>query len=216
VGRQLFLTGQITLSSKSISQAAFLQAAEKAWVRTRFEYPEIVQMPSGRFNPDGSAIMQCEVPEDDSVVRAWVRRTFHTSVGPSSEGEAMTIAESALRKQDLTDPVGIHWRATNPQCEGGMLEPMCSTFSLRVDHALGDGMSVYLLLGKYLRLISEQLSGRGEEQIDWFEAKHRIPESWVEKLNEEQRTEGKDFEEAVKNNFNLVLESAVCPLRVSP
>lgn len=207
--RQLYLTGHVTPLTKSTIQGAFFQAAKRAWMRMRFEYPEIVQLHSGRFYPDGSAIMQCEIPMDEAAARAWVGRTCHTVLDPVGVIGAMEVAEEAMRKRKFADPVAVILQATYSQSAEGKSTSTGAAFSMRVDHGLADGMGAYLLAGKYFRILGEELGGREEEQIDWKEAARRIPKCWVELLNEEQRTEGEDFEEAVRCNINLVMESTV-------
>ena len=207
--RQLFVTGKITKLTESTSQAALFFAARKAWMRMRFEYPEVVQKHSGDFNSDGSAIMQCEVPKDDADAEAWVQRTLHTCTDPVDETAAMTAAEEELRKQETTDPVSVRLHSINSPPERGTSRATRSAFSMRVDHGLADGMGVYLLIGKYFQLLGEELGGREGGPLDWTKASDRIPKAWMELLDDEQKTKGQDFEESVRRNMDLIMDSVV-------
>lgn len=162
--------------------------------------------------------MQCEIPQHGIIAEDWVKRTFFVGVGPPQHGE-MAPVEVDMREQEISvDPVSVLWHATNSRSkdpgklmgrseEEVLPQLIGAKFCLRVDHGLTDGMGAYIVAGKYLKLVGEELGGRADEGIEWAKAARNMPKAWVEMLNEKQKTDGKEFEEVVEENTDLVMES---------
>jgi len=176
------------------------------------------QRHSGQFNADGSAIIQCEIPQHAIIAEDWVKRAFFIGNDSLQRGDMAPI-EVAMHEQKITlDPVSVLWHATysrptDPEdlmrrSEEEVLPQLIGAkFCLKVDHGLADGIGAYLLAGKYLKLLAEMLGGRADKRIEWAKAACNIPKAWVGLLNEKQKTYGKEFEESVDGNTNLVMES---------
>ena len=207
--RQLFLTGQITLTNEPISKAQFIKAAGKAWRRMRYEYPEIVQISSKSFNADGSAIMRCEIPKDESFVGEWIDRTLYSNTRTMGEEDAMVVVEREMREQEIKDPVSLRLHSAKSPREAAGSGVRGAVFCMSVDHGLADGIGAWLLIGKVFKTFGEEIGGREEERLDWAKAVEKIPKAWVQMLNAEQRTEGKGFEEGVQATTDLVMQSTV-------
>ena len=161
--------------------------------------------------------MQCEIPQHGIVAEDWVKRTFFVGSDPLQQGD-MAPVELDMREHEITvDPVSVLWHATysrpeNPETLMGRSEETLpqligAKFCLRVDHGLADGMGAYIVAGKYLKLVAEELGGRADNGIEWAKAAGNMPKAWVEMLNEKQKTTGKEFEEGVEENTKLVMGS---------
>ena len=190
-----------------------------------------MQRASGTFDDDGGAIMQVEIPKDEGEAQKWLERTLkfldgrgHSNCGGSENGMDASVeeVEFALRTAGLPhdiDPVNLCWRPVNPLSSTASAKEFVTSaaFSMRVDHVLADGMGAYMLLGKYLALLAEQIDIVEQEKgeldlvlrLNWEEATKRIPRAWVQMMDERQRIEGEVFEEGVRENTELVLEPMV-------
>ena len=62
-----------------------------------------------------------------------------------------------------------------------------------------------------MKIFAKEVSRDRDEKIEWEEAVGNIPEPWVLMMNAKQKTEGKDLEERMTTNAELVLEAIVCP-----
>lgn len=196
----------------------FFQAAEKAWFRLRFEHPEVVQNHTGDFNADGSAIMQCEIPRHERVVKDWVKRTFLLGIEGPHAGGVASVEVEMRGKEITTDPVSVLWHATysKPEIPGirrrrlnleNLPQFIGAAFCLKVDHGLADGIGAYVLAGKYLKLVGEELGGRAAETMKWAKAVDNLPKAWVRMVNKEQKTGGEEFEKDVRALTELMTES---------
>ena len=205
--RQLFLSGIITLKTPLNSVYEFYAAVTHTWVRLRFEFPEVVLKFGGDW-VDGNAIMQCQIPRNDEEASDWVRRTLWLE-GNIMEADPTFSAERQMRKHDVNDPFCLQLIPITSQ--GADSDKILgSAFSFRVDHQLADGMGVYILASNFFRILAEEVATKKSEKIDWEKAAKNIPKPWVQMMNEKQKTKGEDFENKVKKNADLVLESVVC------
>jgi hypothetical protein len=203
----LFLSGIITLKTPLNSVYEFYAAVTHTWVRLRFEFPEVVLKFGGDW-VDGNAIMQCQIPRNDEEASDWVRRTLWLE-GNIMEADPTFSAERQMRKHDVNDPFCLQLIPITSQ--GADSDKILgSAFSFRVDHQLADGMGVYILASNFFRILAEEVATKKSEKIDWEKAAKNIPKPWVQMMNEKQKTKGEDFENKVKKNADLVLESVVC------
>ena len=196
--RQLFLSSTVTFTNPLSSIHEFSSTVIDSWERLRFEFPEVVLKFSGDFI-DESAIMECRVPTTKEEASDWIRRTLFVGEDPTSS------AESQMRKTEVKYPVcaQINMNVQEDQIVG-------ADFCFRVDHQLADGIGVYILAGNFFRILAKKVGREKSEQIDWSQAPGNIPEPWVRIMNSNQRTGGKEFEENVKKNAELILEYTVC------
>ena len=205
--RQLFLSGILTIHCP-ISSPKFRKAVARAWLRLRFEFPEVVLEFSGEFNADGSPIMECKIPSSEAEAEEWVAKTLYLG-DTNLDLQTGSSAESQIRKEVVEDPVCVRLNyISKPKSHN---EPKFGAeFCFRVDHQLADGMGVYILAGNFLRIFAKEVSRDEGEKIEWEKAVGNIPEPWVLIMNAKQKTEGKDFEERATKNTELVLEAMVC------
>ena len=210
IGRHLYVTGKITFQTDVVSLILF--AAQKAWCRMRFEYPEVVQIQSGKFDASGNSIMQCELPQDEDALLAWSKRTLYFNLDQVDEKDMMNAAEEYLRRQTFTDSVGVCLHCSNIEPQRAARRLTEVAFSMRVDHGLADGIGAYILAGKYLKILGEELHSQSSDHRDWTSSKERIPKAWVQMLNPEQKTTGDEFEQNVRKTTELVLECPVSTL----
>ena len=206
--RQLFLSSVFTFHCPMPSHK-FRKAVARAWLRLRFEFPEVVLKFSGEFDADGSPIMECKIPSSETEAEEWVAKTLY--LGDNNlDVQTESSAESQIRMEVVDDPVCARLNyISRPKSHN---EPAFGAeFCLRVDHQLADGMGVYILTGNFLRILAKEVSrDKDDEKIEWEKAVGNITEPWVLMMNAKQKTEGKDFEERATKNTELVLEAMVC------
>ena len=210
--RQLFLSGTITFKSPLSSIHEFSVLAVDSWVRLRFSFPEVVLKFSGDF-VGGNAIMECQIPRTDGEANDWAGRTSYLE-GTVLEADPMLSAERQMREHDVSDPVCLQLNAIASQ-DADNEHVLGSEFCFRVDHQLADGMGVYILAGNFFKILAGEVGREESEKIEWAKAAENIPEPWVRMMNVNQKTESKHFEERVKKNAELVLESVVRSIRYS-
>ena len=198
----MFLSGRFSLTGpySALSVDAFGKAAERAWLRVRYEFPEVVLGPSSEQGDDGSIFLQLKVPGSDREAREWMRRSLF--LGICEEGKSV---EDEMRQIVIRDPVSVRLnaRANQERKVSG------ADFAFRVDHMTADGVGAYIVTAYFLKFLANAIGGR-EETFDWEALKGRLPTPWVSMMNSDQRTGGKLFEEGVKNLTNLVTEANVC------
>ena len=206
--RQLFLSGTFTFHSL-LSWPRFRKAVVGAWLRLRFEFPEVVLKFSGEFNTDGSPIMECRIPMSETEAQEWVEKTLY--LGDSGlDSQTESSAESQIRMESVEDPVCVRLNhIRGPNSHYGPV--VGADFCFRVDHQLADGMGVYILAGNFLKIFGQEVGRENDEKIEWEKAVENIPEPWILMMNAKQETGGGSFEERVKKNTELVLEAIVCP-----
>ncbi len=207
--RQLFLSGTFTFHCP-MSSSKFRKAVARAWLRLRFEFPEVVSKFSGEFNADGSPIMECKIPSSETEAEEWVAKTLYLG-DTDLDVQTESSAESQIRMEVVEDPVCARLNyISRPKSH---YEPVVGAeFCFRVDHQLADGMGVYILAGNFLKIFAKEVSRDQDERIEWEKAVGNIPEPWILMMNAKQKIEGKSFEERVTKNAELVLEAIVCPL----
>ena len=192
-----------------MSSPKFRKAVARAWLRFRFEFPEVVLKFSGDLNADGSPIMECKIPSSETEAEAWLARTLYLG-HIDLDVLIKSSAESQIRTEVVEDPVCARLNCII-RSESHYEPVVGAEFCFRVDHQLADGMGVYILAGNFLRIFAREVSRDKDEKIDWEKAGANIPEPWVLMMNAKQKTEGKGFEEKVTRNTELVLEAIVCP-----
>ena len=206
--RQLFLSGTITFHCQ-MSSPEFRKAVVRAWLRLRFEFPEVVLKFSGEVNADGSPLMECKIPNSETEAEEWVARTLYLG-DTDLEVQTESSAESQMRMEVVEDPVCA--RLNYIGRPNSHSEPVAGTeFCFRVDHQLADGMGVYILVGNFLKILAKEVRRDKDEKIEWEKAVGNIPEPWIVMMNAQQKIEGKEFEERVTKNAERVLEALVCP-----
>ena len=191
-----------------MSSPQFRKAVARAWLRLRFEFPEVVLKFSGDSNADGSPIMECKIPISETEADKWLAKTLYLG-HMDLDVQTKSSAESQIRMEVVEDPVCARLNyISRPESHH---EPVVGAeFCFRVDHQLADGMGVYILAGNFLRIFAREVIKEKDEKIEWEKAVANIPEPWVLMMNAKQKTEGKDFEERVTRNVELVLEAIVC------
>lgn len=209
--RKLYLSGLITLETPCPSKM-FGKAARIAWLRLRYEHPEVVMGSNGDFADDGSAIIECEIPADEYSAEDWMRRTLTlgTTLPDLGHAKAMRSAERKLREKRADDTVQLLLDAISS--EGDSQEIGAAAFSFCVGHQMADGIGTYIVAGAFLDDLAKNLGGRTEQFLDWRRAAENIPEPWVQMMNSSQQEEGKEFEESAKRTRDLVFESYVSPV----
>ncbi len=198
----MFLRGKLYLTNRysTLSLEDFLRAAERAWLRLRYEFPAVMLGLSSEQWDDGSILLELNVPGSDGEAREWMRRSFF--LGTCEEGKS---AEEELRQAVTRDPICVRLNARVDQ-EGKVYG---AEFAFRVDHLTADGVGAYIVSARFLKFLADAVGGR-EENFDWGASKAKIPTPWVSIMNTEQRIEGKEFEESVKDVTNLVTKMSVC------
>ena len=204
--RQLFLSGTFTFHCP-MSSPKFRKAVARAWLRLRFEFPEVVLKFSGELNADGAPIMECKIPNSETEAEEWLAKTLYLG-HIDLDVQTKSSAESQIRMEVVEDPVCARLNyISRPESH---YEPIVGAeLRFRVDHQLADGMGVYILAGNFLRIFAREMSTEKDDKIEWEKAVANIPEPWVLMMNAKQKIEGKGFEERVTRNAELVLEAIV-------
>lgn len=178
--------------------------------------------PMGNLDADGSAVIGCEIPASEEEAVGWMERTLILSNSDERDwvGEkAMSSAEEMMReKKDGDDPICLCLHRAylgGPKSED-TYDVTGTGFSFRVDHQMADGIGAYIIAGSFFNLLAAEIGGRSNPKVDWREATNNLPVPWVQMMNADQQTEGKDFEENVRRNTNLVLEAMVCTVHPLP
>lgn len=183
--------------------------------------------PSGEFADDGSAVIECKIPQDEREAEEWAERTLVFRTRPLGsekmvlvDAGAMLSAEEMMREEDASDAVCLylHQAVSETIDLEETMNPdwvMGEGFSFRVGHQMADGMGAYILAGDFLKFFAEQLGGRSEKKFDWGTASNNVPEPWVRMMNANQQTCGEEFEDNVKKNTHLVLETIVRAVRLA-
>ena len=200
--RQLFLNGEFTLTYpySTLSLEEFGEAAGRAWIRVRCELPAVVLEPSSEQGENEGISLKLKLLESDGEAREWMRRSLF--LGTCEDGRS---AEEELRKALIRDPVCVRLNArVNQENKVSGAE-----FAFRVDHMTADGVGAYIVTGCFLEFLANAVGGR-EEVFDWEAVKGKLPTLWLDMMNLEQRTEGKEFEEGMENLTSLVMEATVC------
>lgn len=197
----MFLSGSFTLTCpySALSLEAFGNAAERAWLRVRCEFPEVVLRPSSEQSEDGSILLELKIPGSVEEARDWMSTSLY--IGICEEGKS---AEEEMRQAVIGDPVCVRLNAKRDKesrVAGG-------EFAFRVDHMTADGVGAYILAAYFLKFLAHAVGGR-EETFDWAALSGKLPMPWVKIMNDDQKTEGEAFEEGVKNLTNLVMEASV-------
>lgn len=205
--RQMFLSGRFSLarSYSDLTLIEFGRAAESAWLRLRFEFPEMLLGPSSEQDEDGGLLLELSIPRSDGEAREWVERSLFLDI--CKDGKSV---EEEMRQAVVKDPVCVRLNARVDQ-ESKVAE---AEFAFRVDHMTADGVGAYILAACFFKFLAHAIGGR-EETFDWEALKSKLPTPWVGMMNSEQRTEGKEFEDGVKNLTNLVMEASVCISRTN-
>ena len=182
----------------------FGRAAKHAWLRLRFEFPEVILGPSKEQDENGNLLLELSIPRSDEEAREWVERSLFLDLCKEDQS-----AEDEIRQAVVKDPVCVRLNARVDQ------ESMVAEvdFAFRVDHMTADGVGAYILAAYFFKFLAHTLSA-GEVTFDWEGLKRRLPTPWVGMMNSEQRTEGKQFEDGVKNLTNLVMGASVCILNI--
>ena len=204
ISRQLFLSGEFELAGPyaNLSHEDFGRTVERAWLRVRYEFPAVVlrRSTSSQWD-DGTILLEVEIPGSDGEAREWVRRSLF--VGTCGHGEG--AVEEDLRQDVVREPVCVRLNA-RLDLQGKVSG---AEFAVRVDHLNADGVGAYIVTGRFLKFLADAVGGR-EEEYDWEAGKGKLPRPWVDIMNREQKTHGKEFEENVKNLAILVTRSSVC------
>ncbi len=198
----MFLSGDFSLTSSysDLTLENFGKAAERAWLRLRLEFPELILGPSSEQGEDGSLLLELSIPASDEEARKWAERSLFlcASRNGKSAGEEM-------RQAVIKDPVCVRLNARVDQES----KVTGAEFAFRVDHMTADGVGTYILAAGFFRFLARAI-GRKEETLDWEAVKGKLPTPWVGMMNTEQMTEGKEFEEGVKNLTQQVMKASVC------
>ena len=202
--RQMFLGGSFSLTSpySDLTLAEFGRAAERASLKLRSEFPEVILRPSSGQGEDGSLLLELSIPESDGEATEWAKRSLFLDT--CEDGKSV---EEELRQAVIEEPVGLRLNARVDQ-EGKVAG---AEFAFRSDHMTTDGVGAYILAGYFFKFLAHAVGGR-EETFDWDAMKRRIPIPWIDMMNSEQSIEGKIFEEGIKVITNLLIEAAVCIL----
>ena len=131
--RQMFLSGRFNLTGpySALSVDAFGKAAGRAWLRVRYEFPEVVLEPSSEQGDDGSIFLQLKVPASDGQAREWMRRS--SFLGICEEGKSV---EDETRQIVIKDPVSVRLNARVNQER----KVSGADFVFRVDHMTAYGL----------------------------------------------------------------------------
>lgn len=99
----MFPSGKFTLTGpySALFLEVFGKAAERAWLRVRCEFPEVVLGPSSEQWDDGSSVLELKIPGSDGEAREWMRRSLHFGIC-EEEGKS---AEEEMRQAVIRDQV---------------------------------------------------------------------------------------------------------------
>ena len=197
----MYLSGRLSAKGKSIPQ--FEQASIVAWLRLRFQNPEIAARPV--VEKDGSAVVKCQVPRNEAQAIEWATKTL-TVERVTIWTETVNGAEEILRQRpEISDDlilVRIHSRI-----KGNVLE---AEYAFSVDHRVTDGVGSHIIAGKYFRLLAEALGESQAEKIEWEHCAENLSPPWISIVNDQQQTEGTEFAEDVKKLGGRVTGGMVC------
>ena len=70
----MFLSEMFSLTSSYFDWT--LRAAKRAWLRLRFEFPEVVLGPSKEQDENGNLLLELCIPRSDGEAGEWVERSL--------------------------------------------------------------------------------------------------------------------------------------------
>lgn len=186
----MFLGGSFSLTSPyaDLTLAKFGRAAERAWLKLRSEFPEVVLRPSSGQGEDGSLLLELSIPESDREATEWAKRSLFLDTCEDAKS-----VEEELRQAVIEEPVGLRFNARVDQ-EGNVAG---AEFAFRSDHMTTDVVGAYMLAGQFFEFLAHAVGGM-EETFDWEAVKRKVPMPWIDMMNSEQSTEGKVFEEGIR------------------
>lgn len=205
--REMFLGGHISLPVPTTLDD-IRRAAEEVWRRLRFEHPEISLASS--CDDGGKCLIEHRTPRDDDEVRAWAKRTV--IVKASLQRFSFSDARSAIsqRKPGKSDPAFVHLCV-----QACTMNPRTTSigFMFHVDHLCADGIGIRILAHCFFRLLAAELSAVRDQvgkEIHWQRIAENLPPPWTSLMNDNQRTNGAAFDDAVRCQCALILSASVC------
>ncbi|KAG9239170.1 hypothetical protein BJ875DRAFT_244575 [Amylocarpus encephaloides] len=213
--REIFVSGEVTVSAAGTAEARDVEAAaRRAWRRLRFEVPEL-GVEGGE--EDGETAMRYVNPRVEDV-EAWVQRSLFFSHGTRALDFAGLKRGVLLRKGESEDPVVLllHFHPARVGAEDGRrLSIMMNT-----DHLVTDGVGTRILFGKFLGVFAKYLSssnegkegGKGdgkvsvaEEDFEWRESWRNLSPPWINILSTAPDLSVKKVEETVAYHRDIFM-----------
>ena len=225
----LYLYGALAFMNP-VQISRFVECAKQAWLMLRWLHPEVCLEPYLPGVHDtvghgddigGIRKMCCSIPSNLEEATEWADASlsFDFARDPESGTSGNAIKGLRGRVADLrgerVPPVVLRFAARLK--DKGEQEKMLGEiqYAFCVDHACTDGVGVYMVAGKYLALLAEQLSDSISKELDWAKCVDNLPMPWIGVMNSEQRTDGAGFAKNVNLLQEKIDEYIVCARRHS-
>ena len=200
----MFICGSLTLDSLAPS-SALIMAAKTAWRRLRFEVPELVA--SAGYGTDGKAYLQYQVPSGDEEVNQWIEHTTSFECRERRLDFQELLESIRLKKEENhSDQVFL---LIHPVVEAGDDLVKQVDFILNADHQVVDGISIKILLNRFLALLAISSSTPPEEDFDWEESTKNLTPPWIDLMDEDQLRSGPEYENAAEANKDFMFQKMV-------
>ncbi|KAI4244551.1 MAG: hypothetical protein L6R42_010439 [Xanthoria sp. 1 TBL-2021] len=201
--RELFLGVQAKLDPQ-VEHDSFVRVAGQAWLRLRFDHPEVAlhAVPSA----NGKGMMGCPISCDDQEAKRWQQRTLSRRHGPNAYDFSYAISPTAQWEYQQRKAVGSTTLIVYAQCSPPEMKVTSISFLFRVDHTYADGIGIRLIAKAYLKIFAQYLRENPDNPMPpWQHASRNLSPPWVELMNEQQKTNGEDFEHNVRNDIDALL-----------
>lgn len=202
----MFIGGSLTLGSL-VPPGALVVAVKAAWRRLRFEVPELVV--SASYGAYGRAYMQYEEPTSAQGVNQWVERTTSINFG-KKDLDFQQLLGSIRQEKDGHDSdqafLLLHSVLEGVEDLVGRID-----FILNADHQVVDGISVRILLGRFLTLFAISLSSpRGDDvDLDWGKSTKNLTPPWIGVVNDDQLLSGPEYQRVAELNKDFMFQKMV-------
>ncbi|KAL8777656.1 MAG: hypothetical protein Q9213_007768 [Squamulea squamosa] len=201
--RELFLGIQATLSSQ-VELSTIVRVAGQAWLRLRFDHPEVALRAVPGAN--GGGWMSCPIPCNDQEAKRWQRKTLSRRHSPRTYNFSYAVSPAGQSKYQQREAVGSTTLIVYSRCSPPEMKVTDISFLFRVDHTYADGIGIRLIAKAYLRTFALYLNEKPDNHMPlWQHASGNLSPPWTELMNEQQKTDGEDFEHNIRNDVDALL-----------
>lgn len=206
--RGLFIGGSVSLATET-DLDVFRRAAEAAWLRVRFEHPELAM--TSEAGTDGQVWVKCPIAQCEEDAQSWVKKTL--SVEPTENEYSFhgTRMEAWKNDESCSNMLRLHFPCADPASS-----ILFFYFTFRLDHHFVDGVGGRMVVGSFFKFLANNLcqeSSLPSSDLKWQESLKNLAPPWIEMMNEDQELNGSAFDKAVRRDSELLLDQRV---RVDP
>ena len=202
--RGIFIGGSVSLATKT-NLDIFRRAAEAAWLRVRFEHPEIAM--TSEAGTDGQVWMSCPIAKCDEDAQCWVEETL--SVESMEKGYSFHDTRMEVWKSDESSSnlLRLHVPSADP-----VSSILSFDFTFCLDHHFVDGVGGRMLVGSFFKFLASTLyqgPSSLKSSLAWQKSLENLAPPWIEMLNGDQEVSGSAFDEAVRRDSELLIDHRV-------